>query len=149
MVELLTKKPANPFTKTDIYPAFAAFAAYYGEPREEQRWCALKKMADGESLKNLVDVNDRAFLFFLYVSFCAHLKHQEQRGWYFCPEATVMVRHVQAWMEEEDKDEDAHIGLPKKLSTVLEPLEEALDSALTAVNMKNDGSEDAGSDDNC
>ena len=80
MVDLLQDKPESPFTQTEIYPAFAAFAAYYGEPREEQRWCALKKLQDGESLKNLVDINDRAFLFFLYVTFCADLKKSSEDG---------------------------------------------------------------------
>ena len=149
MVDLLKDKPESPFTQSEIYPAFAVFAAYYGEPKEEQRWCMLRKLRDGESLKDLVDINDRAFLFFLYVTFCAHLKAQEHRGWYFCADATTVVRHIVAWMEEEDENDDAHSGLDKKIKTFLEPLDDALDSAVTAVYMEGDNAKTGDSDEDC
>jgi hypothetical protein len=148
MVHLLSDKPESPFTQSEMYPAFAAFAAYYGEPREEQRWCSLKKLRDGEPLKNLVDINDRAFLFFLYVTFCAHLKSQEQRGWYFSADATTVIRHIVTWMEEEDEDDDAHSGLDEKIADFLGPLNDALDSAVTAVYMEGDADKTC-SDDDC
>ena len=52
------------------------------------------------------------------------------------------------WMEEEDKDDDAHSGLDKKIKTFLEPLDDALDSGVAAVYMEGDNDK-TDSDEGC
>ena len=97
MVSLLTNKPKKgaPFSKMEIYPAFATFAGFFSAPTDDKRWVILAKMREGELLTDLVDMHDLAFLFFVYIAHCGHLTHiRKGRGWYFTEEAATTIKFV-------------------------------------------------------
>jgi molecular chaperone GrpE (heat shock protein) len=50
-----------------------------------------------------VPLNDRVFLFFVFVNLCG--KQELQDGWYFCERASTMMKNIRRWMTKEDKME--------------------------------------------
>jgi hypothetical protein len=108
-----------------MYPYFATFAAFYGQPTDSRRYLALQKLADGASLPSLLCMNDRAFLFMVYVNLCANLEHDAGTAagsWYFSPNATVTLKIIKRWMVLEDKDKDEQKAAAKAVSKHLEPI---------------------------
>jgi len=100
---LLTGQPekSKPFLMSDLYPSFAGFAAYYGAGQESRSWATLFQLCEGKLLQDLVPLNDRVFLFFVYVNICG--KQDLPDGWYFCERATTMMKNIRKWMSKEDK----------------------------------------------
>jgi hypothetical protein len=102
-VSLLTGQPdkKEPFLMSELYPHFAGFAAYYGAGQETKAWSTVFQLTEGPLLQDLVPLNDRAFLFFVFINLCS--KQELQDGWYFCERATTMMRNIRKWMNVEDK----------------------------------------------
>ena len=132
MVALLTSKPeaGKPFLSYDIYPHFALFAAFYSQATDGEKQLVLYKVAQGEPLHNVVNANDRAFLFFVYVTICAHL--DQPTGWYFSTTASKTLRHIKRWMEAEDEDKEANKAAAELTKTIGAPLEMVLTRTSTA-----------------
>ena len=80
-------------------------------------------------MHELVPVNDRDFLLFVYVTICAHLK--QPTGWYFSPEASKTIKHVRKWMEIEDGNEEATQKAAEATKTIAEPLSTVLTETST------------------
>jgi hypothetical protein len=76
-----------------------------------------------------VNANDRAFLFFVYVTICAHL--DQPTGWYFSPEASRTIRHIRKWMEAEDGNEEANKAATEMTKTIAEPLSAVITETTT------------------
>jgi hypothetical protein len=102
---LLASQPdkKQPFVMSELYPHFAGFAAYYGAGQESKSWATVFKLCEGKHLKDLVPLNDRVFLFFVFVNLCG--KQELQDGWYFCERASTMMKNIRRWMTKEDKME--------------------------------------------
>jgi hypothetical protein len=100
---LLTSQPdkKQPFLMSELYPHFAGFAAYYGAGQESKSWATVFKLCEGKLLQDLVPLNDRVFLFFVFVNLCS--KQELNDGWYFCERATNMMKNIRKWMSKEDK----------------------------------------------
>ena len=100
---LVTSQPdkKQPFILSELYPHFAGFAAYYGAGQEGKAWSTVYKLCEGKLLQDLVPLNDRVFLFFVYVNLCS--KQDLSDGWYFCERATNMMKNIRKWMSKEDK----------------------------------------------
>jgi len=128
MESLLAEKPQAPFCADDSYPPFALFCAYYGAANEDRRWPNVARLRNGENLHDIVQIPDIAFLFFVYVALCLHLTVTELRSWYFSDEATTIVKHVSAWMEDEANNKEAQQEAATQMKDFLAPLKDTLDS---------------------
>jgi len=96
------KEKNRPFLMSDLYPHFTGFAAYYGAGGQDSKsWATLFQLCEGKLLQDLVTLNDRVFLFFVYVNLCS--KQELADGWYFCERATTMMKNIRKWMSKEDK----------------------------------------------
>jgi hypothetical protein len=147
MEHLLTERPKEgaEFCKEEIYPPFATFAAFYGAANETKGWVQVAKLKDGNPLLKIMCIYDVAFLFLVYIAFCGHIDDMtKERGWYFCDEATTMVKHIASWMADEDKDESSQEEAQKAIQTFLDPLSDVLD-AIVDVDDNDDGDSDGGS----
>ena len=100
---LATSQPdkKQPFLMSELYPHFAGFAAYYGAGQEGKSWSTVYKLCEGKLLQDLVPLNGRVFLFFVFVNLRS--KQELQGGWYFCERATTMMKNIRKWMTKEDK----------------------------------------------
>jgi hypothetical protein len=95
------KKPETPFSETSIYPYFATFAAFFGETAENKRLPAILRLARGtDTLREQVSLNDRAFLLFVYATFCCNLP--QPKLWYFSAKASTTIKKIMKWMKHED-----------------------------------------------
>ena len=132
MVALLTSEPeaGKPFLSYDIYPHFALFAAYDSQATDGDKQLVLYRVSQGEPLHKAVNANDRVFLFFVYVTICAHLN--QTTGWYFSTTASKTLKHIKKWMEAEDADEEANKAATELTKTIGAPLEMVLTQTSTA-----------------
>jgi len=100
---LLTSQPdkKQPFLMSGLYPHFAGFAAYCGAGQESKSWATVFKLYEGKLLQELVPLNDRMFLFFVFANLCS--KQELNDGWCFCERATTMMKNTRKWMTKEDR----------------------------------------------
>jgi len=84
-----------------LYPHFAGFAAYYGAGQESTSWATLFQLCEGRFLQDLVPLNDRVFLFFVYISLCSN--QELAGGCYFYERATTLMKNIRKWMSKEGK----------------------------------------------
>jgi len=130
MVALLKTPPTGTqtFSLSPMYPSFAAFAAFYGQATDALRYNALHKLLDGCELWDLVSLNDRAFLFYVYVNMCANME-SESKGfgaWYFNPNATMQLKVIRKWMITEEKSDLIQGEAVKAVKEHLEPIKDLL-----------------------
>ena len=137
MVRLISEKPeeTDPFVTSTIYPSFAIFAAFFGEPVEDQRWFSVKKLCEGKPLFEVVpNVTDRAWLFLVYITFCAHLHAvSDEKGWYYTASTASKLKHISAWMQEEDKLKEAHEKAAEAITEALSPLQTTLEASMLVI----------------
>ena len=150
MVDLLQKTPekGRPFVDSDMYVHYAIFAAYFGEPNVEARMHALKQLSAGTPLFKLVpSLTDRAWLYVVYVTFCANLTFvSSEKGWYFSTSIAGKIKHVEGWMGAEDDLVKEHEEATEAITKALKPLEESMES-YTAGDQDGDGDQDTNSED--
>jgi len=97
------KVPKTPLSESTLYPHFVTFAAYYGQLDDGKRLPALLALAKGTStIQEQVNLNDRAFLLFVYATFCCHYPRPDL--WYFSEKASNIVKKIKIWMKEEEKN---------------------------------------------
>jgi hypothetical protein len=126
---------SNRAIQTTIYPSFAIFAAFFGEPVEDQRWFSVKKLCEGKPLFQVVpNVTDRAWLFLVYITFCAHLHAvSDEKGWYYTTSTASKLKHISTWMQEEDKLKEAHEKAAEAITEALSPLQTTLEASMLVI----------------
>jgi hypothetical protein len=97
------KAPTTPFSESELYPYFVTFAAYYGQLDDGKRLPALLALAKGtQTIQEQVSLNDRAFLLFVYATFCCNYPRPDL--WYFSERASSIVKKIKVWMKEEEEN---------------------------------------------
>ena len=109
-----------------MYPYFAVFAAWFGAATDEKRASSLLQLAQGTKvLSDLVSLEDRAFLFFVFASFLAN--ETAGKGWYVDEDtAGCAVKRMRRWIEREDQNKAAQKIGRDKVSKHLADIEELL-----------------------
>ena len=95
---------SKPFLLDKGYPAYAAFCVFYSSPSLLLSFKGLERLVQGEQLKDLVTLQDRAFLLNVYAHLCCGFSMEA--GWYFSEVAFSDIAHIAAWMRKEDQDTD-------------------------------------------
>ena len=140
-VGMLKQAPKSPFLLSSMYPAFAGFAAFYGQPTDATRYNALHKLVSGTALADLVSLNDRAFLFFTFLNLCANVSHESGTGcgaWYFSPKVSATLKIIRKWMSIEDKDEDSQEKATNAVQQHFEPISDLLPSYMDGETVADD-----------
>ena len=71
-----------------------------------------------------------------------------EKGWYYTTTSAGKLKHIAAWMREEDKLKEEHEKAAEAIAEALEPLEDTMQSS-TTVMVDDDEHEDNSSDDDC
>ena len=96
----------EPFVDDKIYPYFVTFTAFWGPQLDSRRYPALLGLANQTTtIQEVATLDDRAFLFFVFVSYCLNLP--TPTSWYFGDHATTQIKRIRRWMAAEDEDEKA------------------------------------------
>ena len=129
----------------DAYPSFAAFAAFFGAGTEPQSYANVKKLLDGTELQEIVTLNDRVFLFFVFVVLCSHMEQPD--GWYFCDQATSDMKTIRKWMVKEDGNKKQQTEAAEKVKKHLTDLQDGVEKLVAVeratVNISDDDGDDS------
>jgi hypothetical protein len=97
------KQPGTPFCESAIYPSFVVFASYYGEIDERERLHKLQRLAKEQAtIQTQLTLTDRAFLLFVYATFCTNFP--TPKLWYFTERASATIKKIRTWMQKEDEN---------------------------------------------
>jgi hypothetical protein len=121
-----------------VYPCFATFAAWYGRKSDAERTNGLLQLAcNSTALSQLINLDDRAFLFFVYGTYLCNLN--QNAGWYCQKEAETAIKNIRRWMEKEDENAAAQKKASLAVAKHLKNMEDTLKNCAVEVG-DSDGS---------
>lgn len=144
------KTPKTPFCESPVYPYYVTFAAFFGQTEEGKRLPAIQRLAKGtETIQDQVSFSDRAFLLFVFATFCCNLP--QPKMWYFGDKASNTIKKLAKWMKVEEANRALVQACNDEVKKHLGAIEADLDLAIAdgsssdGDNRDEDGS-NAGSD---